>query len=327
MMKLPRRQFLHLAVGAAALPAAVSRIARADTYPARPVRIVVGFAAGGGADISARTLAQWLTERLGQQFIVEDRPGAGSNIAAEAVLRAPPDGYTLLEVTVANAIGATLYDNLSFNFIRDIAPVAAISRGAVVMVVKPSFPAKTVREFIDYAKANPGKINMATSGSGTGPQVAGELFRMMTGIEMTQVPYRGGAPAIAAVIGGQVQVFFSPLPEPIEQIKAGNLRALAISTATRWEGFPDLPTIGEFVPGYEASTFYGIGAPKNTPSEIIEKLNKEINAALADDTMRTRIADLGGTVLPGSSADFAKFIAAETQKWGKVVKFANIKPE
>jgi tripartite-type tricarboxylate transporter receptor subunit TctC len=327
MMKLPRRQFLHLAVGAAALPAAVSRIARADTYPARPVRIVVGFAAGGGADISARTLAQWLTERLGQQFIVEDRPGAGSNIAAEAVLRAPPDGYTLLEVTVANAIGATLYNNLSFNFIRDIAPVAAISRGAVVMVVKPSFPAKTVREFIDYAKANPGKINMATSGSGTGPQVAGELFRMMTGIEMTQVPYRGGAPAIAAVIGGQVQVFFSPLPEPIEQIKAGNLRALAISTATRWEGFPDLPTIGEFVPGYEASTFYGIGAPKNTPSEIIEKLNKEINAALADDTMRTRIADLGGTVLPGSSADFAKFIAAETQKWGKVVKFANIKPE
>jgi tripartite-type tricarboxylate transporter receptor subunit TctC len=325
-MKLPRRKFLHLAAGAAALPT-VSRIAKAQTYPTRPARIVVGFAAGGGADISARTLGQWLTERLGQQFIVEDRPGAGSNIAAEAVVRAAPDGYTLLEVTVANAIGATLYDNLSFNFIRDIAPVAAISRGALVMVVKPSFPARTVREFIDYAKANPGKINMATSGSGTGPQVAGELFRMMAGIEMTQVPYRGGAPAITAVIGGQVQVFFSPLPEPIEQIKAGNLRALAISTASRWEGFPDLPTLSEFVPGYEASTFYGIGAPKNTPTEIIEKLNKEINAALGDATMRARIADLGGTVLPGSSADFAKFIAAETKKWAKVVKFAGLKPE
>jgi tripartite-type tricarboxylate transporter receptor subunit TctC len=325
-MKLPRRKFLHLTAGAAALPA-VSRVAWSDTYPTRPARIVVGFAAGGGADISARTLGQWLTERLGQQFIVEDRPGAGSNIAAEAVVRAPPDGYTLLEITVANAIGATLYDNLSFNFIRDIAPVAAISRGALVMVVKPSFPARTVREFIDYAKSNPGKINMATSGSGTGPQVAGELFRMMAGIEMTQVPYRGGAPAITAVIGGQVQVFFSPLPEPIEQIKAGNLRALAISTASRWEGFPDLPTMSEFVPGYEASTFYGIGAPKNTPTEIIEKLNKEINAALADATMRARIADLGGTVLPGSSADFAKFIAAETEKWAKVVKFAGLKPE
>jgi tripartite-type tricarboxylate transporter receptor subunit TctC len=325
-MKLPRRKFLHLAAGAAALPT-VSRIAKAQTYPTRPARIVVGFAAGGGADISARTLGQWLTERLGQQFIVEDRPGAGSNIAAEAVVRAAPDGYTLLEVTVANAIGATLYDNLSFNFIRDIAPVAAISRGALVMVVKPSFPARTVREFIDYAKANPGKINMATSGSGTGPQVAGELFRMMAGIEMTQVPYRGGAPAITAVIGGQVQVFFSPLPEPIEQIKAGNLRALAISTASRWEGFPDLPTLSEFVPGYEASTFYGIGAPKNTPTEIIEKLNKEINAALGDATMRARIADLGGTVLPGSTADFAKFIAAETEKWAKVVKFAGLKPE
>jgi tripartite-type tricarboxylate transporter receptor subunit TctC len=325
-MKLPRRKFLHLAAGAAALPT-VSRIAKAQTYPTRPARIVVGFAAGGGADISARTLGQWLTERLGQQFIVEDRPGAGSNIATEAVVRALPDGYTLLEVTVANAIGATLYDNLSFNFIRDIAPVAAISRGALVMVVKPSFPARTVREFIDYAKANPGKINMATSGSGTGTQVAGELFRMMAGIEMTQVPYRGGAPAITAVIGGQVQVFFSPLPEPIEQIKAGNLRALAISTASRWEGFPDLPTMGEFVPGYEASTFYGIGAPKNTPTEIIEKLNKEINAALDDATMRARIADLGGTVLPGSSADFAKFIAAETEKWAKVVKFAGLKPE
>ena len=326
-MKLPhRRRFLHLAAGVAALPA-MSRVAWARAYPAKPVRIVVGFAAGGGADTSARILGQWLTERLGQQFIVEDRPGAGSNIATEAVVRAPPDGYTLLEVTVANAIGATLYDKLSFNFIRDIAPVAAISRGALVMVVNPSFPARTVREFIAYAKTNPGKINMATSGSGTGPQIAGELFRMMAGIEMTQVPYRGGAPAITAVIGGQVQVFFSPLPEPIEQIKAGNLRALAISTASRWQGFPDLPTMGEFVPGYEASTFYGIGTPKNTPTEIIEKLNKEINAALADAEMKARIADLGGTVLPGSPADFAKFIAAETEKWAKVVKFAGLKPE
>jgi len=233
----------------------------------------------------------------------------------------------LLEVTVANAISATLYEKLNFNFIRDIAPVAAISRGAMVMVVNPSFPPKTVPEFIAYAKANPGKINMATSGSGTGPQVAGELFRMMTGIEMTQVPYRGGAPAITAVVGGQVQVFFSPLPEPIEQIKAGNLHALAISTASRWEAFPDLPTIGEFVPGYEASTFYGVGAPKNTPTETIEKLNKEINAALTDVKMKARIADLGGTVIPGSPADFANFIASETEKWAKVVKFAGLKPE
>ena len=325
-MKLPRRQFLNLAASAVALHADL-RFASAQTYPARPVRIVVGFATGGGADTSARIMGQWLSERLGQQFIVEDRPGAGSNIATEAVVRAPPDGYTLLEVTVANAIGASLYDKLSFNFIRDIAPVTAISRGAFVMVVNPSFPARTVRDFIAYARANPGKINMATSGIGTGPQIAGELFKMMAGIEMTQVPYRGGAPAISAVIGGEVQVFFSPLPEPIEQIKAGNLTALAISGASRWEGLPDLPTIGESVPGYEASTFYGIGAPRNTPIEIIEKLNKEINAALTDARMKARIAELGGTVYPGSPADFARFIAAETEKWAKVVKFAGLKPE
>jgi tripartite-type tricarboxylate transporter receptor subunit TctC len=325
-MRLPRRQFLNLAAGAVALHAD-PRFALAQTYPTKPVRIVVGFAAGGGADTSARIMGQWLTERLGQKFIVEDRPGAGSNIATEAVVRAPPDGYTLLEVTVANAIGATLYDKLSFNFISDIAPVTAMSRGALVMVVNPSFPARTVREFIAYAKANPGKINMATSGIGTGPQIAGELFKMMAGIEMTQVPYRGGAPAIAAVIGGEVQVFFSPLPEPIGQISAGNLRALAISTASRWEALPDLPTMGEFVPGYEASTFYGIGAPKNTPIEIIEKLNKEINAALADAKMKAKISELGGTVLPGSPADFARFIAAETEKWAKVVKFAGLKPD
>jgi tripartite-type tricarboxylate transporter receptor subunit TctC len=325
-MRLPRRQFLNLAAGAVALHAD-PRFALAQTYPTKPVRIVVGFAAGGGADTSARIMGQWLTERLGQKFIVEGRPGAGSNIATEAVVRAPPDGYTLLEVTVANAIGATLYDKLSFNFISDIAPVTAMSRGALVMVVNPSFPARTVREFIAYAKANPGKINMATSGIGTGPQIAGELFKMMAGIEMTQVPYRGGAPAIAAVIGGEVEVFFSPLPEPIGQISAGNLRALAISTASRWEALPDLPTMGEFVPGYEASTFYGIGAPKNTPIEIIEKLNKEINAALADAKMKAKISELGGTVLPGSPADFAKFIAAETEKWAKVVKFAGLKPD
>jgi tripartite-type tricarboxylate transporter receptor subunit TctC len=325
-MKLARRAFLRLAVGAVALPFK-SRFALAQIYPSRPVHVVVGFATGGGADTSARLIGQWLTERLGQQFIVEDRPGAGGNIATEAVARARPDGYTLLEITVANAIGATLYDKLSFNFSRDISPVAAISRGAVVMVVNPSFPAKTVAEFIAYAKANPGKINMATSGIGTGPQIAGELFKMMAGVEMTQVPYRGGAPAIAAVIGGEVQVFFSPLPEPIGQIKAGTLRALAISTASRWEGLPDIPTVAEFLPGYEASTFYGIGAPKNTPIEIIETLNTEINAALSDTKMKARIADLGGVVLPGSPADFAKFLAAETEKWAKVVKFAGLKPQ
>jgi len=326
MKLLPRRRFLHLAAGAAVLPT-VPRVALAQAYPTNPVRIVVGFAAGGGADTSARIVGQWLTERLGQQFNVEDRPGAGGNIATEVVVRAPSDGYTLLEVTVANTISASLYSNLNFNFIRDIVPVASVSRGAMVMVVNPSFPAKTVHEFIAYAKANPGKINMATSGSGTGPQVAGELFKMMAGVEMTQVPYRGGAPAITAVIGGQVQVFFSPLPEPIEQIKAGNLRALAISTASRWDGYPDLPTIAEFVPGYEASTFYGIGVPKNTPVQIIEKLNNEINVALADPKMKARIADLGGTVLPGSPANFVSFIADDTEKWAKVVKFTGIKPE
>ena len=325
-MKFPRRKFLQLAAGATALSAG-ARCAWAQTYPSRQVRLIVGFAAGGGADTSARVMGQWLTGRLGQQVVVEDRPGAGSNIAAEVVVRAPPDGYTLLEITVANPIGASLYNNLNFDFMRDITPVAAISRGAIVMVVSPSFPAKTVPEFIAYAKANPGKINIATSGNGTGPQVAGEMFRMMTGIEMTQVAYRGGAPAITAVIGGQVQVFFSPLPEPIEHIKAGNLRALAISTTSRSDVLPDVPTISEFVPGYEASTFYGIGAPKNTPVEIVEKLNREINAALADAGMKARIAELGGTVLPGTAADFARFLAKETDKWAKVVKFAGIKPE
>jgi tripartite-type tricarboxylate transporter receptor subunit TctC len=325
-MKLLRRQFLHLAAGVVASPA-VLRFAWADAYPSRPVRIVVGFPAGGGADVSARIAGKWLTERLGQQFIVENRSGAGGNIATEAVVRAAPDGHTLLEVTVANAIGATLYKNLKFNFIRDITPVAALTRGAIVMVVNPSFPARTVNEFIAYAKANPGKINLATSGNGTGPHVAGELFGMMADITLTKVPYRGGAPAIAAVIGGEVQVFFSPLPEPIEQIEAGNLRALAVSTTSRWEGLPNVPTMAEFVPGYEASTFYGIGAPKGTPVEILEKLNKEINAALTDPKMKAHFADLGGTPLAGSPADFGKFVSNETEKWAKVIRAANIKVE
>ena len=323
-MKLGRRKFLHLAAGAAALPA-LSCAAKAQAYPARPVRIIVGFSPAGGADVFARLIAQWLSERLGQQFFVENRPGAASNIATEMVVRAPADGSTLLQVTVANASNASLYENLRFNFIRDITPVAGLMRGTFAMVVHPSFPAKTVPEFIAYAKANPGKINMASSGVGAGPHVAGELFKMMAGIEMAHVPYRGGGPAITALLGGEVQVFFSPVPEPIEQIKAGNLRALAVCSATRLEALPDVPTVNEFIPGYEAGTFYGIGAPKNTPADIVDKLNKEINVALADPTIRARLAVLGTTVLAGSSADFGKLIADETEKWAKVVKFAGIK--
>ena len=277
-MKLPRRQFLHLAAGAAALPA-VSRIAWAQAYPTRPVRIIVGFAAGGAADIIARLIGQWLSERLGQPFVIENRPGAGSNIATEAVVRAPPDGYTLLLVGTANAINATLYDKLNFNFIRDIAPVAGIIRVPNVMVVNPSVPAKTVPEFIAYAKANPGKINMASGGIGTAAHVSGELFKMMAGVDMVHVPYRGAAPALTDLLGGQVQVMFASMPSSIEHIRAGKLRALAVTTATRSEALPDIPTVGEFVPGYEASAWYGVGAPKDTPAEIVDKLNKEINAA------------------------------------------------
>jgi tripartite-type tricarboxylate transporter receptor subunit TctC len=325
-MKLPRRTFLHLAAGAAALPA-VSRIARAQTYPVRPVRIIVGDAAGGAPDVVARLLGQWLSERLGQAFIVENRPGAGSNIAAEAVVRAPPDGYTLFLAATPNAINATLYDKLNFNFIRDIAPVGGIVRVPLVMVVNPSFPANTVGEFIAYTKANPGKVNMASAGNGSLPHIAGELFKMMAGIDMVHVPFRGGPPALTAVLGGQVQLYFIAASTSIEQIKAGKVRALAVTAATRWEGLPEVPTLGEFLPSYEASGWQGVGAPRNTPAEIIDRLNKEINAGHADPKFKARLADLGLTVLAGSPADFGKLIADETEKWGKVLKIAGIKPE
>jgi tripartite-type tricarboxylate transporter receptor subunit TctC len=327
-MKLPhRRQFLHLAAGATALPA-VSRIAWAQAYPTRPVRLIVGSAPGGGADIVARLVAQWLSERIGQSFIIDNRPGAATNIGTEAVVRAPPDGYTLLMVGPANAINATLYERLNYNFIRDIAPVAGLTRDPMVMEVNPSLPVKTVPEFIAYAKANPGKLNMGSSGIGAPSHMAGVLFKTMTGVDLVHVPYRGNAPALIDLLSGQVQVYLSGTVSSIEYIRAGKLRALAVTTATRWEGLPDIPAVGEFVPGYEASTWYGLGAPKNTPAEIVEKLNKEINAILADPTMKARLVnDLGGTVLTGSPADFGKFIAEETEKWGKVIRAANIKPE
>ena len=325
-MKLPRRQFLHLAAGAAALPA-LSHIARAQAYPTRPVRIVVGFAPGGGADIMARLIGQWLSERFGQPFIIENRPGAGSNIGTEAVVRAPADGYTLLLVLTPNAVNATLYDKLNFNFIRDIAPVAGISREPNVMVVHPSVPAKTVPEFMAYAKANPGKINMASSGNGSSPHVAGELFKMMAGVSLVHVPYRGAGPALTDLLGGQVQVMFATMSSSVEYIRAGKLRALAVSAAMRSEALPDIPTVGDFVAGYEASTWYGVGAPRDTPTEIVGKLNKEINAALADPKMKARLADLGGMVLVGSPADFGKLMGDETEKWSKVVKFAGMKPD
>ncbi len=325
-MKLPRRKFLRLVAGVAALPAA-SRSASAQAYPTRPVRIIVGYAAGGGVDIAARLIGQWLSERLGQQFVIENRPGAGTNIATEAVVRAPADGYTLLLVNAANAINATLYDKLNYNFLRDIAPAGSIIRVALVMVVNPSFPAKSVPEFIAYAKANPGKINMASGGAGGPDHASAELFKMMAGVGMTHVPYRGLAPALSDLIGEQVQVIFSTVPAAIEYIKAGRLRALAVTTATRSELLPDIPILGDFVPGYEASQWYGIGVPKNTPAAIVDKLNKEINAALADPKLNARIADLGGSVLAGSPADFGKLVADDTEKWAKVIRAANIKPE
>jgi tripartite-type tricarboxylate transporter receptor subunit TctC len=324
-MTLPRRRFLRLAAGAAALPA-VPRSVRAQSYPTKPVRLLVGFAAGGGNDIAARLISHWLSERLAQQFIVENRPGAGSNIATEAVVRAAPDGYTLLLVAVSNATNATLYDNLSFNFIRDIAPVAGVMRVPNLVEVHPSVPAQTLPEFISYAKANPGKINMGSGGSGGPVHMTGELFNMMAGLKMQHIPYRGEAPALNDLIGGQVQVVFGSVPASIQYVRAGKLRALAVTTSTRSELLPDLPTVAEFVPGYESSTWYGIGAPKSTPAEIIDRLNAEINAALADPTLKTRMADLGGAPLGGSPADFSELIAADTEKWGKVVRFASIKP-
>jgi tripartite-type tricarboxylate transporter receptor subunit TctC len=326
-MKLPhRRQFLHLAAGAAALPA-VSRIARAQAYPTRPVRVIVGFAPGGGNDILARMIGQWLSERFGQQFIIENRPGAATNIATEIAVRAPGDGYTLLLVSPANAINATLYEKLNFNFIRDIAPVASLVRLPLVMVVNPSLPTKTGPEFVAYAKANPGRISMASAGVGSGPHVSGELFKMMAGVDMLHVPYRGDAPALTDLLGGQVQVYFSGVAATLEHIRTGKLRPLAVTTASRSEALPDVPSVADFVPGYEASVLFGVGAPRNTPTEIVDKLNQEINAGLADPKIRARLADMGGAVLAGSPAEFSKLLADETEKWAKVVKFSGAKAD
>jgi tripartite-type tricarboxylate transporter receptor subunit TctC len=323
---ISRRQLLHIAVAAAALPA-LSRFAWAQTYPSRPVRIIVGFAAGGPNDILARLIGQWLSERLGQPFVIENRPGAGSNIATEAVVRAPADGYTLLLVGSPNAINATLYDNLNFNFTRDIAPVASFIRGALVMVVHPSVPATTLPEFIAYAKANQSKLSYGSGGIGGITHITAELFKMMAGVNMVHVPYRGIAPALTDLLGGQVQVLFTNPALLIPYIRAGKLRALAITTATRFEALPDIPTVSEFVPGYEASSIFGFGVPRNTPAEIVDQLNKEINAALADAKFKTRLADLDGTVLGGSPADFGKILAEETEKWGKVIRAARIRPQ
>jgi tripartite-type tricarboxylate transporter receptor subunit TctC len=326
MMKLPRRQFLHLAAGAAALPA-VSRGAKAQAYPARPVRIIVPVPPGGGIDIVARQIGQGLSERFGQSFVVENRPGGSTNIGTEAVVRSAADGYALLLVSLSNVINATLYEKLNYNFIRDIAPVASIACAPFVMAVNPSVPAKTVSEFIAYAKANPGKINMASGGNGSGAHVSGELFKLLTGVDMLHVPYRGSAPALTDLLGGQMQVMFADMPSAIGHFRAGTLRALAVTSATRSEALPDIPTVGDFLPGFESSLFFGVGAPRNTPAEIIDKLNKEINAGLADPKFKALVADMGGTMLAGSTADFGKFLADETEKWGKVVKFAGAKPD
>ena len=325
-MKLPRRQFLHLAAGAAVLPA-VASIAAAQTYPTRPVRLVVGFAAGQAIDILARLIAQSLSERFGQQFIVENRPGGGGNIATEAVVRAPPDGYTLLAVGSNNMINATLYEKLNFDFIRDIALVASIYRVPQVMEVNPSFPAKTLPELIAYAKANPGKINCASAGNGSVAHVTAELFKMMAGVNMQHVPYRGAAPALTDLLGGQVHLMFDNMPSSIEHIRAGRLRPLAVTATARLEGLPDVPTVADFLPGFETSAWAGIGAPKNTPAEIIDQLNRETNAALADPKLKARVADLGGMVFPLSPAEYEKRVAEETEKWGKVVKFSGARPD
>lgn len=323
-MRFPRRQFLRLTAGAAVVPA-VSNIARAQTYPARPIRLIVGYTPGGSADLTARLMGQWLSERLGQSFVIENRPGGGTNIATEAAVRAAPDGYTLLLVAPANAINATLYDKLNFNFLRDIEPVAGIIRFPNVVVVNPSLPIKSIPELIAYAKANPGKLNMASSGNGSTIHMSGELFKMLTGINMVHVPYRGGAPALTDLIAGQVHVMFDNIPTCAEHVKSGKLRGLAVTSTTRSEVLPDLPTVADFLPGYEASAWYGIGAPKNTPAEVIDRLNKEINAILADPAAKARFAEMGAFLLPGSAADFGKLLADETEKWGKVVKFSGAK--
>jgi tripartite-type tricarboxylate transporter receptor subunit TctC len=325
-MILSRRNLLHLVAGAAS-QSALSDAAWSQAYPTRPVRVVVGFPPGGSADVVARLMGQWLSERLGQPFVIENRPGAGTNVATEAVVKAAPDGYTLLLATEAAAINATLYENLNFNFVHEIVPVASIVRAPSVMVVHPSFPAKTVPEFIGYAKANPGRVNMASGGNGVSSHVSGELFKMMAGINMVHVPYRGGGPALTGLLGGEVQVFFAPAAGSIEHIRAGKLRALAVTTATRSEALPDVPTVGDFLPGYESAVWAGVGAPKNTSAEIVDKLNKDINAALADPKMKARLADLSSTVVAGSPADFEKLIVDETEKWAKVVKFSGAKPD
>jgi tripartite-type tricarboxylate transporter receptor subunit TctC len=326
-MQVHRRRFLRLLAGVPGLPA-VLRSAKAETYPSRPVRIMVGTAPGGGPDILARLIGQWLSDRLGQPFVVENKPGGSTNLATEEVAKAQPDGYTLLLLVPSNAaINGSLYNNLNYDFARDLTPVGAVSRETEVMVVNPSFPAKTAPEFISYAKANPGKINMASPGIGTGPHMAGELFKYMTGIEMTHVAYRGSAPAITDLLGGQVQVYFAPLSTSIEYVRTGKLRALGVTTGARVAALPDVPPLGDFVPGYETSTWYGIGAPKKTPVEIVDRLNKEINIGLADPGMTARLAALGSSAFPVSPDEFGKFIADETQKWAKVIKFARIEPE
>jgi tripartite-type tricarboxylate transporter receptor subunit TctC len=325
-MKLLRRNFLKLA-GSAIAASALPRLAFALDNPTRPTRIIAGFAAGGGVDITARLIGQWLADHLGQPFVVENRTGAGGNIGTEAVVNAAADGYTLLLATVPNAVNASLYDNLKFNFVRDIAPVAAVIRVPMVVLVHPDVPAQTIPEFITYAKANPGKVNMASAGSGSAPHMAGELFKMMTGVDMVHVPYRGQGPAMTDLLGGQVQILFAAAPGTADYVRTGKLRALAVTTATRMPDLPEVPTVGDFVAGYEASQWYGFAAPKNTPIEIVDKLNKEINVAMADPGMKARLAAIGGETIPGSPADFGKLISDETEKWGKVVRTVGIKPE
>lgn len=325
-MNLLRRDFLKLAGGALAA-SCLPRLAFALDYPTRPARIIAGFAAGGGVDITARLIGQWLADHLGQPFVVENRTGAGGNIGTEAVVNSPADGYTLLLATVPNAVNASLYDNLKFNFVRDIAPVAAVIRVPMVVLVHPSLPAKTIPEFIAYAKANPGKVNMASAGSGSAPHMAGELFKMMTGVDMVHVPYRGQGPAMTDLLGGQVQILFAAAPGTADYVRTNKLRALAVTTTARMPDLPEVPVVGDFVAGYEASQWYGFAAPKNTPAEIVDKLNKEINVAMADPGMKAKLAAIGGETMPGSPADFGRLIADETEKWGKVVRTAGIKPE